>query len=233
MKYTVSDDNLKSVADAIRTKGSTSADLVFPDGFVSAIGNIQTGGGSTLITKSITANGTYNASSDSADGYSSVTVAVPSRTVIGTFTGSDAEKGTAKTLSIPYTGTGYPIAAMVFPSVGANKSGSTYASAVQRYAIDVYTLVKNNIGTAPNYSGNTEANQTTVNTCYKNSDSDAATYTRTGSMTYNQFRSAAATAGGADALRFHSSTSMSVFIASTSYGFMAGVEYTYQIVYSS
>lgn len=32
----------------------------------------------TLITKSITANGTYNASSDSADGYSSVTVSVPS-----------------------------------------------------------------------------------------------------------------------------------------------------------
>ena len=35
------------------------------------------GGGSTLITKSISANGTYNASSDSADGYSRVTVAVP------------------------------------------------------------------------------------------------------------------------------------------------------------
>lgn len=31
----------------------------------------------TLITKSITANGTYNASSDSADGYSSVSVNVP------------------------------------------------------------------------------------------------------------------------------------------------------------
>ena len=33
-------------------------------------------GSATLITKSITANGTYNASSDSADGYSSVTVNV-------------------------------------------------------------------------------------------------------------------------------------------------------------
>ena len=36
----------------------------------------STGGNPTLITKSITANGTYNASSDSADGYSSVTVNV-------------------------------------------------------------------------------------------------------------------------------------------------------------
>ncbi len=37
-------------------------------------------GGTTLTTKSITSNGTYNASSDSADGYSSVTVNVPTGT---------------------------------------------------------------------------------------------------------------------------------------------------------
>lgn len=38
----------------------------------------QSGGSATLITKNITANGTYNASSDNADGYSSVTVNTPS-----------------------------------------------------------------------------------------------------------------------------------------------------------
>lgn len=76
--YNVTDTELTSVANAIRTKGSTSAGLSFPDGFVTAIGNIPTGGGgSTLITKSISANGTYAASSDNADGYSSVTVNVP------------------------------------------------------------------------------------------------------------------------------------------------------------
>lgn len=37
-----------------------------------------TGGGSaTLIAKTVTANGTYNASADGADGYSKVTVAIP------------------------------------------------------------------------------------------------------------------------------------------------------------
>lgn len=36
-----------------------------------------TGGSSTLVEKTITANGTYNASSDNADGYSKVTVNVP------------------------------------------------------------------------------------------------------------------------------------------------------------
>ena len=43
--------------------------------------DVTSGGGSTLITKNISANGTYNASSDSADGYSSVTVAVPASAV--------------------------------------------------------------------------------------------------------------------------------------------------------
>ena len=42
----VNDNSLASVADAIRSKGGTSDALVFPDGFVSAISAIQTGGGS-------------------------------------------------------------------------------------------------------------------------------------------------------------------------------------------
>lgn len=41
------DSDLTSVANAIRTKGGTSAQLAFPSGFVSAIGDISTGGGAT------------------------------------------------------------------------------------------------------------------------------------------------------------------------------------------
>lgn len=92
-KYKVSDTDLTAVANAIRTKGGTSDALPFPDGFVEAIGNIS-GGGSTLITKSITENGTYNASQDSADGYSSVSVNVPQSTTpfvkVGTYTVSES-----------------------------------------------------------------------------------------------------------------------------------------------
>lgn len=40
------DSDLTSVANAIRTKGGTSAQLAFPAGFVSAIGDIPSGGGS-------------------------------------------------------------------------------------------------------------------------------------------------------------------------------------------
>lgn len=43
--YKVTDTQLVAIADAIRTKGGTSAQLEFPAGFVSAINNIPTGGG--------------------------------------------------------------------------------------------------------------------------------------------------------------------------------------------
>lgn len=44
--YIASSEELTAVADAIRAKGGTSEPLAFPDGFVSAIGAIQAGGGS-------------------------------------------------------------------------------------------------------------------------------------------------------------------------------------------
>ena len=42
------DANLTSVANAIRTRGGTSASLAFPADFISAIGNIPSGGGYTV-----------------------------------------------------------------------------------------------------------------------------------------------------------------------------------------
>lgn len=41
--YTVTDTELTSIADAIRVKGGTSAQLEYPDGFVSAISSMETG----------------------------------------------------------------------------------------------------------------------------------------------------------------------------------------------
>ena len=43
---------------------------------VEYVNNFGGGGSATLIEKSVTANGTYNASDDNADGYSKVTVNV-------------------------------------------------------------------------------------------------------------------------------------------------------------
>lgn len=51
------DANLTAVADAIRTKGGTDAQLAFPSGFVSAVQAIETGGGAgvdVVMTSTIT-----------------------------------------------------------------------------------------------------------------------------------------------------------------------------------
>jgi len=47
--YVVRDTQLTSVADAIRAKGGTSDPLAFPDGFVSAVEAIPTGGGPVSV----------------------------------------------------------------------------------------------------------------------------------------------------------------------------------------
>lgn len=70
--------NLSDSYTACQNKGATIPSDQNFDNLATCIGTIQTGGGgTTLITKTITANGTYNASSDNADGYSQVTVTVP------------------------------------------------------------------------------------------------------------------------------------------------------------
>lgn len=48
------DADLTSVANAIRTKGGTSASLAFPAGFVSAIEAIPSGGGGSILSGSVT-----------------------------------------------------------------------------------------------------------------------------------------------------------------------------------
>lgn len=55
---TMLDAGLTKIADAIRTKGGTSAQLAFPDGMADAIAAIQSGGGGNI------AYGTYTPASD-------------------------------------------------------------------------------------------------------------------------------------------------------------------------
>lgn len=108
-KVLITESYLEDIADSIRAKNGTentykpsemadaiddiSGGGITPTGTLSitadgtydvtnyASAEVDTDSGSTLGTKSITANGTYTASDDSLDGYSSVTVNVPSKNV--------------------------------------------------------------------------------------------------------------------------------------------------------
>lgn len=63
----VDDESLKSVADAIRSKAQTQSQLQFPNGFLSAIQSIRTGGGLPSGISAIKI-GTHTVSSDAAYG---------------------------------------------------------------------------------------------------------------------------------------------------------------------
>ena len=54
-------NDLEDIADAIRAKSGSSSLLAFPSGFVSEIGNIQTGGSSYPVTVTMVSTGTINA----------------------------------------------------------------------------------------------------------------------------------------------------------------------------
>ena len=75
----IDETTLTGIANSIRTKLNTQATYK-PGDMAAAISSISGGGSATLGTKTITSNATYNASSDNLDGYSSVTVNVPTGT---------------------------------------------------------------------------------------------------------------------------------------------------------
>lgn len=70
------DSDLTSVANAIRTRGGTAASLSFPSGFVTAIGNIPSGGITPHGTKTINVSSSGTITQDVTD-YASVDVIVP------------------------------------------------------------------------------------------------------------------------------------------------------------
>ena len=70
----IDDSKLNDIAVAIQTKDSGGQMTV--DEMPTRIANIPSGG-ATLIPKTITENGVYNATDDNADGYDVVTVGVP------------------------------------------------------------------------------------------------------------------------------------------------------------
>ena len=156
--------------------------------------------------------------------------------VRGTFTASASEKGTSKDVTVAYTGSGYPISCIVYPSVGSFKSGSDIYELVEYKAMVMFCAVKADVSTAPDYydSNDFAKNGVLALGAYKNSSSDN---TQIAPAVNNAYTMYIARWGAGDShsncVRFKSATVISFYIRSTNYGFKDGIEYTYEITYSS
>lgn len=154
-----------------------------------------------------------------------------SNLVQGTFTGTTA--GEILEINVPYTGSGYPIAVMIFPKEGGYNSSGTFYNTIQRYAIHTWVAVKNYPLSAPDYTGETSNDEAFTLMRYKISTSSPTSYGSAAAVNYLAYTTSSPSGSASGVCKFSSSTKMKVFIASTSYGFMAGIEYVYCIVYST
>lgn len=115
-EYITTDTELTDVADAIRTKGGTSAALEWPTDYVDAIDAIETGGGGeyVIIPRYSSNNGNVTWDKDKASQGETVTV---------TNVASSAQTIELWSINEPYTsGTGSYTRFSTNTGVGANQS---------------------------------------------------------------------------------------------------------------
>lgn len=189
------------------------------------------------IKSAIEGKGVTVPSATLLDGYAALISSIPtgggsSRLVTGTFTANSTTG--VQTITLPYTGTGYPIAAIVCLSDGLSLSTNpTWYNLVQRYAVGFWAMFKNVQDAAPTYGTSGTENSATVVNTYKSSATSASTFARGGDLGSNTFSSSNAASSGSTLVRFKSATAMSVYIAATGTGLVAGFDFDYIIVYSS
>ena len=139
-----------------------------------------------------------------------------------------------QSVTIPYTGTGYPIMAYVCIKGGAYVSGTTWYNSMQRYAVGVWSMSKSVFSSSPTYGTSGAANQGVTEWIYKNSTSSSTSYSRSSAMNTNVFTSNNATNAGATCVRFKGNAkTLSVYVNTSSYGLFPDQDYEYFIVYSS
>ena len=163
------------------------------------------------------------------------------RLVTGNFTTGSTRAGTGST-SISYTGSGYPIALMVYISNGANNTTSegntTWVNSVDRYDVGFYSMSKAEVNTTPTYvtSASVSANWGVVTIIYKNSTSDSTSYTRTSNMAAVVYNSTDG-ASSYNCVRFKGNgKTLSWYVgnkASNRVGLVPSTKYDYIVVYSS
>ena len=157
--------------------------------------------------------------------------------VQGSFT-TGATRASTGTVTINYTGTGYPIAVMIYIDGGAYNPDTEWYNTLAQYDADSFTMTKAQMSSTPTFvaSGSVPANQGVATVTYKSNASTATTHTRSGSQSAVFFNSSDATTGY-NCIRFKNSTkTLSYYIgnkASNRVGLAPSQTYHYIVVYSS
>lgn len=187
--------------------------------------------GAELLPLNVTQNGTYDPATYDVFGFGPVTVDVrggASNFVTGTFTTGSSAGYT--NISIPYTGSGYPIMCVVVVDGGAYKSGTDWYNSSQRYAIGQWTMTKANMSSVPTYATSGTQNQGVTTWVYKNTSSTP--YSRSSAMSTNVYSSNNASNSGANTIKLKSGNVLSYYVNTSSYGLHPNITYRYFIVYS-
>jgi hypothetical protein len=209
----------------------------------------KTGGGTarfddatvTTATASDVASGKVFLASDGTITTGTASGGGASNIVQGTFTSSATRTGKV-TVDIPYSGSGYPIAAMVFIAGGVynNTTGgdTDWYNSVDRYDVGSWYMTKASQNTTPTYTTSGADNYGCTVWVFKNNASSATTYSRSSSMTSNTYTSASANAtSGGTCVRFkgnnHTLTVYTGNKSTSAYGFPPDTLLQYIIVYSS
>ena len=176
--------------------------------------------------------------------YATVSVAVAAgatNIVQGTFT-TGSTRNTAETVSLSYSGSGYPIAFLVYVDGGAynNSTGgnTTWYNSVNRYDVGWVGMVKSQTPVTPTYTTSGGANYGTIALIYKNSTSTSTTYTRTSSMTANTYTSSSTNPGNSTTcIRFKGNgKTLAYYVGnagSSNIGLAPSTKYAYIVIYSS
>lgn len=231
------------MAQQVRLAGRTYADvpsILLPDAsnvFHSFVDTSDADARASDITSGKTryVNGVKVTGTNSGGGGSS-------NIVMGTFTtGATRNVGTGS-FTINYTGTGYPIALMVYVKGGAYNNTSsgdtTWYNSVTRYDCGWYSMIKARTTSSPTYTTSGADNYGTVAIIYKNSTSTATTYTRTSGMTVNTYTASSTSASsGTGMVRFSGNgKTVKYYVGnagSSAIGFPPSTEMAYIAVYSS
>ena len=197
------------------------------------------------MSANLTAKGVAASSTDGLTTLAGKILNIPSgsgcvKLVQGTFTTGSTRAGTGS-VSVNYTGNGYPIAVLVFVNGGAynNTSGGDtgWYNSTNRYDVGTFYMTKAEMNTVPTYSssGSVTANNGVVTIIYKNSTSTSTTYTRTSIMTAKTYNSSNASTSY-NCIRFKGNAkTLSWYVGnagSSTIGLAPSTTYAYIIIYS-